>query len=32
MVKQSMAEEDTVGDVDDGIMSEGVAEEKVPNY
>ena len=28
MVKQSMAEEDTVGDEDDGIMSEDAAEEK----
>ena len=28
MVKQSMVEEDTVGDEDDGIMSDGVAEEK----
>ena len=28
MVKQSMAEEDTVGDEDDGIMSEDTAEEK----
>ena len=28
MVKQSMAEEDTVGDEDDGIMSEDAAEQK----
>ena len=28
MVKQSMAEEDTVVDEDDGIMSEDAAEEK----
>ena len=28
MVKQSMAEEDTVGDEDDGIMPEDAAEEK----
>ena len=28
MVKQSMVEEDTVGDEDDGIMSEDAAEEK----
>ena len=28
IVKQSMAEEDTVGDEDDGIMSEDTAEEK----
>ena len=28
MVKQSMAEEDTVADEDDGIMSEDAAEEK----
>ena len=27
-VKQSMVEEDTVGDEDDGIMSEDAAEEK----
>ena len=29
MVKQSMADEDTVGDGDDEIMSEDAAEEKI---
>ena len=28
MVKQSMADEDTVADEDDGVMSDDVAEEK----
>ena len=31
MVKQSMAEEDTVGDEDDGIMSEDAAEGRSPS-